>query len=117
VLTDLRAARTVGLRLELADHPHIALRTVAHSLAAHLIGQETGALAVSAREIYIPAIAQSPCADELTLYARRAITILWHNAHLQGITEGRGYTVKIDDLKKNNYCIAIYPLIFLDKNS
>ena len=27
---------------------------------------------------------------ELTLNARRAITILWHNAHLQGIAEGQG---------------------------
>jgi ParB family transcriptional regulator, chromosome partitioning protein len=64
LLTDLHAARTVALRLELADRPHIALRAVAHSLAAHLIGQETGALAVSAREIYIPAIAQSRCAAD-----------------------------------------------------
>lgn len=70
LLTDLRAARTVGLRLELADRPHIALRAVAHSLAAHLIGQETGALAVSAREIYIPAIAQSHCADDERLRRR-----------------------------------------------
>jgi hypothetical protein len=35
----------------------------------------------------------------LTLNARRAITILWHNAHLQGIEEGRDYTIEIDDLK------------------
>ena len=26
---------------------------------------------------------------ELTLNARRAITILWHQAHLQGVEEGR----------------------------
>jgi ParB family chromosome partitioning protein len=70
LLTDLRVARTIGLRLELADRPHIALRAVAHSLAAHLIGQETGAMAVSAREIYIPAIAQSHCADDERLRRR-----------------------------------------------
>jgi ParB family transcriptional regulator, chromosome partitioning protein len=70
LLTDLHAARTVALRLELADRPHIALRAVAHSLAAHLIGQETGALAVNAREIYIPAIAQSRCADDERLRRR-----------------------------------------------
>lgn len=70
LLTDLRAARTVGLRLELADRPHVALRAVAHSLAAHLIGHETGALAVNAREIYIPSIAQSHCADDERLRRR-----------------------------------------------
>jgi hypothetical protein len=40
---------------------------------------------------------------ELTLNARRAITILWHNAHLQGIAEGRDYTVEIDDLKPDGH--------------
>lgn len=40
---------------------------------------------------------------ELTLYARRAITILWHNAHQQGIGEGRDYTVEIDDLKTDSH--------------
>lgn len=70
LLTDLRAARTVGLRLELADRPHVALRAVAHSLAAHLIGHETGALAVNAREIYIPSIAQSHCANDERLRRR-----------------------------------------------
>ena len=40
---------------------------------------------------------------ELTLYARRAITILWHNAHLQGIAEGRDYTVEIEDLKTDRH--------------
>ncbi len=34
--------------------------------------------------------------DELTLNARRAITILWHNAHRQGIEEGRRYQISID---------------------
>ena len=70
LLTDLRAARTVGLRLELADRPHIALRAVAHSLAAHLIGQQTGALAINARETHISAIAQSHCADDEALRRR-----------------------------------------------
>jgi hypothetical protein len=36
---------------------------------------------------------------ELTLNARRAITILWYNAHMQGVAAGRDYTIKIDDLK------------------
>lgn len=36
---------------------------------------------------------------ELTLNARRAITILWYSAHMQGVTEGRDYTIEIDDLK------------------
>src|SRR3954454_11982796 len=40
---------------------------------------------------------------ELTLNARRAITILWHTAHLQGIAEGRDYTVEIDDLKPDGH--------------
>jgi hypothetical protein len=40
---------------------------------------------------------------ELTLNARRAITILWHTAHLQGIAEGKDYTVEIDDLKPDSH--------------
>jgi hypothetical protein len=36
---------------------------------------------------------------ELTLNARRAITLLWHNAQMQGVEEGRDYTIQIDDLK------------------
>jgi hypothetical protein len=36
---------------------------------------------------------------ELTLNARRAITVLWYNAHMQGVTEGQDYTIEIDDLK------------------
>jgi hypothetical protein len=35
----------------------------------------------------------------LTLNARRAITVLWHNAHSQGIKEGKDYHIEIDDLK------------------
>ena len=37
--------------------------------------------------------------QELTLNARRAITVLWYHAHLQGIEEGRDYTIEIEDLK------------------
>ena len=37
--------------------------------------------------------------QDLTLNARRAITILWHNAHIQGVADGRDYTIEIDDLK------------------
>jgi replication initiator protein len=39
----------------------------------------------------------------LALNARRAITILWYNAHLQGIQEGRDYTVEIDELKPDSH--------------
>jgi hypothetical protein len=39
----------------------------------------------------------------LTLNSRRSITILWHNAHMQGVTEGRDYTIEIDDLKPDNH--------------
>lgn len=35
----------------------------------------------------------------LTLNARRAITILWHNAHRQGIEEGKDYTIELADLR------------------
>jgi plasmid replication initiation protein len=40
---------------------------------------------------------------ELTLNARRAITILWYQAHQQGIAEGRDYTIEIDDLKPDGH--------------
>lgn len=40
---------------------------------------------------------------ELTLNARRCITILWHNAHRQGVVEGRDYTIEIDDLKPDSH--------------
>lgn len=40
---------------------------------------------------------------ELTLNARRAITILWHHAHLQGIEEGRDYNIEIDNLKPDGH--------------
>ena len=39
----------------------------------------------------------------LSLYARRAITILWHNAHLQGVEPGKDYTIEIDNLKTDGH--------------
>lgn len=36
--------------------------------------------------------------DKLTLMARRAITILWHNAHQQGIKPGKTYTIALSKL-------------------
>jgi ParB family chromosome partitioning protein len=70
LLTDLYAARTVALRLELANRPDIALRAVTHGLAAQLLCRETGALAVFARETHIPAVAQSHCTDDTALRRR-----------------------------------------------
>lgn len=40
--------------------------------------------------------------QNLTLNARRAITILWHNAHRQGIEEGRDYIIELADLRSDN---------------
>ncbi|WP_043358366.1 replication initiation protein [Belnapia sp. F-4-1] len=40
---------------------------------------------------------------ELTLNARRAITILWHEAHRQGVEEGKDYRIEIDDLKPDGH--------------
>ncbi|MBP0447741.1 replication initiation protein [Roseomonas sp. SSH11] len=40
---------------------------------------------------------------ELTLNARRAITVLWHHAHMQGVGEGKRYTVEIDELKPTGH--------------
>jgi hypothetical protein len=39
----------------------------------------------------------------LTLNARRSITILWHNAHMQGIEQGKDYSIEIDDLKPDDH--------------
>lgn len=39
----------------------------------------------------------------LSLNARRSITILWHNAHMQGVEEGKDYTIEIDDLKPDDH--------------
>ena len=40
---------------------------------------------------------------ELTLNARRAITILWYNAHMQGVEGGSDYTIEIEDLKPEGH--------------
>jgi len=37
----------------------------------------------------------------LTLNARRAITVLWHNAHLQGIQENKDYSIPLADLRSD----------------
>lgn len=39
----------------------------------------------------------------LTLNARRMITILWYNAHVQGVAEGADYHIEIDDLKPDGH--------------
>jgi plasmid replication initiation protein len=39
----------------------------------------------------------------LTLFARRTITILWHNAHQQGVEPGKDYTIEIDDLNPDRH--------------
>jgi len=70
LLTDLHAARTIALRLEVAQRPDIALRLVAHSLAAQIVTHETTAARVSVSETYIPAIAKSHCPDDEPLKAR-----------------------------------------------
>jgi hypothetical protein len=36
--------------------------------------------------------------QNLSLAARRAITLLWHNAHTQGIEPGKDYVIEIDSL-------------------
>jgi hypothetical protein len=36
--------------------------------------------------------------QSLTLNARRSITILWHNAHKQGVEDGKSYTIELNDL-------------------
>ncbi|MEM6898678.1 MAG: replication initiation protein [Pseudomonadota bacterium] len=41
--------------------------------------------------------------QNLSLNARRGITILWHNAHLSGIEVGKDYAIEIDDLKTDSH--------------
>ena len=41
--------------------------------------------------------------QNLTLNARRAITILWHNAHRQGIEAGKDYTIELADLRTDGH--------------
>jgi replication initiator protein len=40
---------------------------------------------------------------ELTLNARRAITVLWYNAHQQGVEPSKDYSIEIDDLKPDGH--------------
>jgi hypothetical protein len=40
---------------------------------------------------------------DLTLNARRAITILWYHAHAQGVAPGKDYTIEIDELKPDSH--------------
>lgn len=37
--------------------------------------------------------------QDLSLYSRRTLTLLWHHAHKQGIEEGKDYTVQLADLQ------------------
>jgi hypothetical protein len=39
----------------------------------------------------------------LTLSARRAITILWHNAHRQGIEPGKDYVIELSNLRTDGH--------------
>ena len=39
----------------------------------------------------------------LTLNARRAITILWHNAHRQGIEVGKDYMIELTELRPDSH--------------
>ncbi len=41
--------------------------------------------------------------QQLTLNARRAITVLWHRAHQQGIEEGKDYTIELADLRPDGH--------------
>lgn len=41
--------------------------------------------------------------QQLTLNARRSITILWHNAHKQGIEEGKDYIIELADLRPDGH--------------
>ena len=41
--------------------------------------------------------------QSLSLSDRRTITLLWHNAHQQGVAEGKDYTIELDDLKSDNH--------------
>ena len=64
----------------------------------------TLALTPRGREAVKPAeLIQVTGHHELTLNARRAITVLWHHAHMQGVEPGRRYTVEIDELKPDGH--------------
>ena len=40
--------------------------------------------------------------ESLSLTARRAITVLWHTAHMQGLEPNKDYTVELNDLRPFN---------------
>ena len=41
--------------------------------------------------------------ERLSLNARRAITLLWHSAHVQGVEEGRDYTIELAELRPDGH--------------
>ena len=41
--------------------------------------------------------------QQLTLNARRCITVLWHKAHLQGIEEGKDYVIELSELRPDGH--------------
>jgi hypothetical protein len=41
--------------------------------------------------------------QDLSLVARRSITLLWHNAHMQGIEDNKDYTIEISNLLPTNH--------------
>ena len=41
--------------------------------------------------------------QQLTLNARRCITVLWHKAHLQGIAEGKDYVIELSELRPDGH--------------
>ncbi|OOY22480.1 hypothetical protein BMI91_19555 [Thioclava sediminum] len=41
--------------------------------------------------------------QQLSLNARRAITLLWHTAHRQGIEEGKDYTIELAELRPDSH--------------
>lgn len=56
------------------------------------------------KESYKPAeLIQVSGHQDLTLNARRAITILWHHAHRQGVAPGKMYTIELDELKPDGH--------------
>ena len=57
----------MALRLALANRPDIVLRAVAHSLAARILTHDIGALTVTAREVYVPAISKAHYPDDETV--------------------------------------------------
>jgi ParB family chromosome partitioning protein len=70
LMADLYAARTIALRLEIANRPDIALRALAHSLAVTLLCHENNALSITGREVHIPAIAKAHCPDDAEVQNR-----------------------------------------------